>query len=99
MRMGAQSKESADARRVLTWKEVDGVETVKARLVAMAYQYPDLRNGDVDNAGRASRGSSHLQLISLGAPKKWPIWSLDIKNALLQAGGFDREIYLRAPCE
>ena len=46
-----------------------------------------------------SRRSSHLQLISLGAPKKWPRWNLDIKNAFPQASGSDRGTYLRARCE
>ena len=31
--------------------------------------------------------------------KKWPLWSLEIQNAFRQADGFDREVYLRAPCE
>ena len=32
--MGAQSKDPVDTRWVLTWKEVGGVKTVKARLTA-----------------------------------------------------------------
>ena len=43
--------------------------------------------------------SSHLQLISLGAPKKWPRWNLDIKNACPQADGSDRVVYFLAQCE
>ena len=62
------------------------------------YQAPDLRMGNVDIAGCVSRRSSHLQLISLGALRKWPLWSLDIKNAFGQADGFDRDVFRRAPC-
>ena len=58
-----------------------------------------LRRGNVNIAGRVGRRSSHLQLMSLVAFTKWPIWSLDTENAFTQAGGFDREVYLRAPAE
>ena len=54
--------------------------------------------GNVDVAGCASRRSSHLQVISPGASRKWPPWSLDIKNACLQADGLDCDVFLRAPC-
>ena len=97
--MGTQSKDLADTRWVLTWKEAGGPKTGKARLVATEHQDPDLRNGNVEIAGCGSRRSPHMQLISLGAPKKWPLWSLSIKNASVQADGLDREVYLRAPCE
>ena len=86
---------------MLTWEEADGAKTVGARLGAKGYQDPDLRSGNVDIAGCATRGSSHLQSISLPALKKRPIWSLEIKKAFLQAGGPDREEFrvwrLRAP--
>ena len=82
---------------MLTWKEVDGQKTAKARLAVKGYQEPDLRMGNVDIACCVSRRSSHLQLISLGASERWALWGLDIKNALVQAGGFDPEIHLRAP--
>ena len=97
--MAAQSKDIADTRWVLTTKEADGAQTEKARQLAKRYSDPDKCNGDVGIAGRVSRRSSHLQLMSLGVPKNRPIWSLDIKNAFLQAAGFGREVYLRAPCE
>ena len=46
-----------------------------------------MREG-VDTAGCASRRSSHVQSIPLGTLAKWPLGSLDIKNAFLQADGF-----------
>ena len=55
--------------------------------------------GNVDVAGRVSRRSSHLRLVSLGGMGKWPLRSLDIEYTLLQADGFDREVCLRAPRE
>ena len=75
------------------------MKTVKAKLVYKGYQDPDVHMGNVEIAGRASRRSSHLQVISLGALGKWPLWCPDIKNACLQADGFDRDVYLRAPCD
>ena len=77
--------------------EVEGEKTVKAGLVAKGYQDPDLRMGNVDIAGRVSRRSPHFRAISLGARTQWPLWTLDIKNAFLQADGFIREVNLPAP--
>ena len=88
-----QSRDVVGARWVLTWKQV------KARLVAKGYQDPGIRNGNVDIAGYVSRRSSRLQSLSLGALKRRAIWSLDVKNALLRADGFDRAVYVRAPCK
>ena len=31
--------------------------------------------------------------------RKWRLWSLDVKNAFLQAGGFDRDAFWHAPME
>ena len=73
MKTGTQSKDLVDARWVLTWKEVDGSKTLKARLVAKGYGDPDLRNGNVEIAGRVCRTSSHCQLISPGALGKRPL--------------------------
>ena len=47
--------------------------TVKVRVHAKEYQDPDLRNGDVGNAGRVSRISFHLQMVSVGALEEWPL--------------------------
>ena len=66
--MGAQSKEMGGTCWASAWREVDGVETAKARLVSTGYQDPHLRRGNVDITGCVSRGSSHLQL----ALKKGP---------------------------
>ena len=81
-----QSKDSVDTRWVLTWKGVDGMKTAKAGFVAQGYQDPDLREGNMDIAGCASRMSSQLQLISLMALENRPIWSQDIKNAFSPSG-------------
>ena len=76
-----------------------GKKCVKARLVAKGFQDPDLKEGLVDTSGCVSLRSSHLQLVSLSAIRKWELWSLDIKNAFLQADGFDRDVFLHAPAE
>ena len=96
---GTQLEDLADTRGVLAWKEVEGDKTVKARLLAKGFRGPDLRMGNVNMAGCVSRRSSQLQVIFLGAPTKWPLWSLDIKNASFHADGFDWEIYPQAPSE
>ena len=68
------------------------MKTVKAQFVANGYPDPDLRMDNVDIAGCVSHRSSHLRLISRGALKKRPQWSLEIKNVFPQADGFDREV-------
>ena len=95
-KMRTQPNDLVETRWVLTWKEVDGWKAAESRLVAGNYQDPDLRDGNVDIAGCVSRRSPHLQLISLCALKKWPLWSLEIRNAFLQADGLGREVYLRS---
>ena len=75
----------------------DGIKKGKARLVAKGFQDPDLAEGLVDTSGCVSLRSSHLQVASLSALNKWKIWSLDIKNAFLQADGFGRVVFLQAP--
>ena len=72
---------------------MDGIKKEKARLVAKGFQDPDLTEGLVDTSGCVSLRSSHLQVVSLSALNKWKIWSLDIKNAFLQADGFDRVVF------
>ena len=96
---GKVTKDVVDTRWVLTWKDLEGKRTVKARLVARGFQDPDLVEGLVDASSCVSLRSSHLQVISLSALKKWKLWSLDIKNAFLQADPFPRGVYLHAPCE
>ena len=63
---GTQSKDLLDTRWARNWKGGEGEETVQARLVATGYQDPDLRSGNVDITGCASRRSSHFQVISWG---------------------------------
>ena len=76
---------------------VGGIKKVKARLVAEGFQDLDLTEGLVDSSGCVSLRSSHLQVVSLSALNKWKIWSLDIKDARLQADGFDRVVFFACP--
>ena len=92
---GTVTKDVVDTRWVLTWKDLEGKRTVKARLVARGFQDPDLAAGLVDTSSRVSVRSSHLQVISLSALKKWSLWSLDIKNAFLQADPFPERFIFR----
>ena len=87
------SRTGVQTRSVLTRKMMDGHKGDKARLVAEGYQDPGLREGIVDTPGCVSLRSSHLQVISLRAIKKWKLRSLDIKNAFLQADGFARNFF------
>ena len=93
------TKSVVGTRWVLTWKMVEGVKTVKARLVAKGYQDPDLQEGLVETSGSVSLRSSHLQVISLAALRRWKLWSIDKKNAFLQADGFARVVFVQAPPE
>ena len=93
------SKDIAGTRWVLTWKFLEGQKTVKVALAAPGFPGPDLAKGLVDTSSRVSLRSSHLQVNSLGALKKWRLWSLDIKNAYFQSDPFHREVYLHAPPE
>ena len=77
VKVGIQSKEIVGARWVLTWRAFDGVETANARVILMGNRHVniarsmaisvDLRNGEVDIEGCATRRSSHWQLMSRGA--------------------------------
>ena len=78
---GVHSEAIADTRSALTWKVADGKKAAKARLMVKGYQGPDLKADNMDVAGCVSRRTSHLQVISLAATKKWKIRRLDIKNA------------------
>ena len=78
---------------------VDGEKSAKARSVATGYQDPALRGGGADTHGCVLLRASHLQVVTLGVLGKWSIWSLDIKNACLQADGFGRDVLFRAPVE
>ena len=91
------SKKIVQTRLVLTWKMVDAKESVQARLVAKGFQYPDPQRGIVDTTCCVGLRSSHLQVISLRAIEEWELWSLDIKNAFLQADGFTRGVFLQGP--
>ena len=88
VQMVAPTKDVFDTRWALAWKEVKGKKKAKCR-----------REAGKVLAGCVSRRSSHLQLISSGASKRWEIWSLDITNAFRQAGGSNREVFARALCE
>ena len=91
--------EIAQTRRSLTWKMANGKMFVEARLAATGSQDPDQEGGLVEPSRCVSLRSSHLQAIPLGAIRKWTLRNLDIKNAFLEADGFDRHAFLRSPEE
>ena len=97
MEPGQCTKEVAGTRWVLSWKMVEGVETVEARLAAKGYQDPDLKEGLAKTSGCVSLRPSHLQFVSLAALRGWRLRSLDIKNAFLQADGFGRDVFIQSP--
>ena len=90
-------KRLVQTRWVLTWEVAEGKKCVKARLVAKGFQDPDLQEGLVETSGCVCLRPSHLRAISLSANQKWQLWSLDVKNAFLQADGFGRDVFLHAP--
>ena len=70
---------------------------MKARLATKGFQDPNLKDGLAETSGRVSLRSSHLQVVPFSAIRNWKLWSLGIKNAFLQEGGFGRDIFLHAP--
>ena len=93
VKRGEPSKAIVDTRWVLTWKSMGCKRDVNARFAATEYRGPDFK------AWRVIPRSSHLPATSCSAAKKWDVWSLDIQSAFRDAGGFYREVYLRAPWE
>ena len=92
-------KDVVGTRLVLTGKVVDGVKTAEARLVALGYQDPDVKEGFIGTSGFASLRPSRLQVVSLAALRGWRLWGIDIKNAFLQADGFGRDVFMQSPPE
>ena len=93
--VGGNSKAVVNTRWALNRKMVDGAQTARARSATKGDQDPDLKAGSVDASGCVSPRSPRLRVVSLGALKKWRIWSLHIKNAPPQAAGFGRDVHLR----
>ena len=81
-----------DTRWVLTCEVLEAKKPAGARLVAQGFQDPDLQHQVVETAGCLSIRLSHSQLLTLCASEEWRIWSLDIQNALLQAGSCRRGV-------
>ena len=50
----------------------------------------------MDTSGRVSLRASHMQVILVGALRKWKIWCSGSKNAFVRADGSGRDVYLRA---
>ena len=73
VQMGTEARDEVDTRWAPTQKEVDGKDTVEARLVAKGHQDTGLRDGNVDIAGCVSRRSSRFQLIPPSALRKWKL--------------------------
>ena len=64
--MGAQNKDVADTRWMITWEGAEGKQTASVQLVAKGCQDPALKDGNVDIAGFAGGRSTHVQSISVG---------------------------------
>ena len=86
-------KQLVDTRWVLTWEMAEGKKCVKARIAAKGFQDPDLKDGLAETSGCVSLRSSRLQVISPSAIRNGKLWGLDIKNAFLQADGFERDVF------
>ena len=93
------SRAVVDTKRAPNRKTTDRRENGKARLLARGYQDPDLKRGAADASSCVSLRSSPLQVVFLKAPKRWRIWSYDVKNAFLRAGGLSRDVLHRDPAE
>ena len=95
--LGAKSKDLVGTRWVLTWRVVKGGKHSK----------PDWRTMEIEirtcewvmwilPVARAESPPG-CKRYPWRHVMKWPLWSLDIKNASLQAGGFYLEVFFRGP--
>ena len=64
VRAGNVGESADDARCVIACKMLDGVRTVKPRMVARGVQDPDLEDGIADTSGYVSLRSPRLQVLS-----------------------------------
>ena len=80
---------------VVTKKEVDGKEVIKARLCARGFQETTEIRRDSPTVSKVSLRI----LFLLAASKNWEVKSLDAKSAFLQGGGIDMLVYVVPPDE
>ena len=93
----ARNKSLVETGLTPTWKLANGQKTAKACLAAEGQQVPDLEHGPAETSGGASLRPPRLHAISLSAIRKWRLRSPVTEDACLQAGGFGRGVFARAP--
>lgn len=90
-----RGQKSLSVRWVCTEKKVNGVQQVRARLVARGFEESHQIRTDSPTGGKEV-----LRIfLSLMASKNWKCNSIDIKAAFLQGDNFEREVCLRPPKE
>ena len=82
-------------RWVVTPKTINGVPSVKARLVARGFE--EIQNFRTDSP-TCSKEGLRLSLLLL-ASHKWSLNSLDVKTAFLQGEEINRDLYVKPPKE
>ena len=90
-----KGQECISLRWVVTPKVIDGVPSVKARLVAGGFE--EVQNFRTDSP-TCSREGIRIAL-TLIASNSWELQSLDVKTAFLQGNQIEREVYVIPPKE
>ncbi|CAF2215336.1 unnamed protein product [Rotaria magnacalcarata] len=84
-------------RWVCTKKINKGVSCIKARLVARGFEEEYLTNIRKDSPTCSREGFRIV--LSIMISRGWTCNSMDVKTAFLQGKGFDRDVFLKPPCE
>ena len=90
-----EGQKCISVRWVITPKVINGVMSVKARLVARGFEeIPDFRT----DSSTCMRENVRI-VLGIIASEKWQLRSIDYKTAFLQGKEIDREVYLKPPSE
>ena len=88
-------QKTISVRWVITEKEKEGQQSLKARLVARGFE----ETCDIQSDSPTASKELMRIFLSILCSKGWDINSLDVKAAFLQSKTFDRDVFLKPPKE
>ena len=94
---GVSSTAAPDFCWAFTWEMVHGRMDVKARWLATGYQAPELSMAWSRRLVARICAPPHLRVTPCSALEKLRFCCVDFRDGFLEAGNFEREVYLRAP--